>query len=649
MSITLEVLGAAEHEERVRGTLGWLETKAGDWEELTVLESRVKNHAGDFYRKGFSKRGSYLGICLGAAPEVFALKGDVGEFHALLKNGLDVFAPTVRLLDFSVIEQPIELPEAEAEIYGGREIDDNLVMGLLTPRRSRSVVNSRVTVRVRKQPAQKDVEDAFIAALMAWDFDAARQMAADYQLRPAINGDGVSRLNRLGLLREVILGNTASALGFLENCTDKYIQDFPPPQLELAEGLIRRDSELLKQGVLAISKRFSRVWNLKTYATKAKLQQFGSLANMLPAIRRHLLGHHWLLSNWGIALMSLAWDRGMKEAFSDPSLFCEWLPWELCCPEPKPNRSGNTSTGVSRMVKGKGAKLQEREELLAAAKAGDARRVQELVARGVLLDCYDADRLTPLLLAAQAGHVDTVAVLLKAGADVTKTDHDHRTVLGIAADLGSTEMVKMVLATGMSPDGADNPVTPLVRASRRGHVEIMKVLLEAGADPNKESDCRNSSAIADAARMGHLDAVELLLSFGANPNGDLEQGKPALHQAARVGSESMVALLMNHGADPNRLDSMGWAAMHYAAEGGHLKVLGVLIQSGADLNVRTTQGDFAGTTPLMLAVAHPSCVHALLRAGADASLMNRKKQTVMHLAGEGSEARTMIIQHMAGN
>lgn len=645
MSITLEVLGRADLEVQVQGTLDWLKTKADDWEELTVLERRVANHTGDFYRKGFSKRGSYLGSCLRASPQVFALRGDVGEFHALLKSAVEVFSPVVRLLDFSVIEQAIDLPEAKAEIYGGKEIDDNLVLGLLAPVRPRSAAKRTVTVRVRKQPALKDAEDALIAALMAWEFDAARQMAAEYQLRPAIKGD---RVNHMGLLRELILGNNDAAMSFLENCPVRYMSDFPPPQRELAEGLIRDDMALLKQGMLAISTRFHRVWNLKTYTTKAKLQRFGSLENMMPAIRTHLLGHHWLLSNWGVALLSLAWNRGMKEAFSDPDLFCEWLPWELCCPEPKPTRGG-ISAGLRQEVKKKDGKLQHREELIAAAKAGDAKRVQELIAQGVLLDCLDADRLTPLLLAAHAGHVATVVALLEAGADVTRTDHNHRTVLGIAADLGFTEMVKAVLACGVSPDGVDKPVTPLVRASRHGHIEIMKALLEAGADSNKESAYRNSSAIADASRMGHLDAVKLLLSSVADPNGSSENKKPALHEAARTGKPEVAALLLKHGADCNRRDSAGYTALHYAAGEGHLEVLELLTQAGADVNDQTTQGDFAGATPLMLAVEHPKCVQALLRVGADISLMDRKKQTALHLAKEGSESRAFMMQHLVGN
>jgi uncharacterized protein len=110
-----------------------------------------------------------------------------------------------------------------------------------------------------------------------------------------------------------------------------------------------------------------------------------------------------------------------------------------------------------------------------------------------------------------------------------------------------------------------------------------------------------------------------------------------------------VALLLKNGVDCNRRDSVGWTALHCAASGGHLPVLELLVQAGADLDAQTTQGDFAGTTPLMLAVEHPTCVRALLRAGANVGLMDRRKRTAMQLAVEGSEARTMILQHLAGN
>lgn len=78
------------------------------------------------------------------------------------------------------------------------------------------------------------------------------------------------------------------------------------------------------------------------------------------------------------------------------------------------------------------------------------------------------------------------------------------------------------------------------------------------------------SPIIYASRAGHVDIVAHLLSLGANPNRKTKaMGSTALHRAAFAGHEEIVSLLLQHHADPSMKDCDGLTARDKALEGGH--------------------------------------------------------------------------------
>jgi ankyrin repeat protein len=638
MSVTIEVLGKDELQKGIAGLQPWLNQQREKLEPLDQLRELFRAGTSRLYQKGHSERDSFMVLCLNLARMLYATGKPTSEFRGCLQEGVSAFVPVVALFDYTPFEQSIAVPASKAKQYEGREITHDLGEVFLAPSPTLGPGYKTVRVKVRNQPAQLDMEKVLKAALMAWDFEGARKMAADYQLQPASKGD---RVNRFGLLREAILGHQEGALAFLENVTGHYDRDFPPERRELAEGVIRDDARLVRAGLKAISRRFETAWTLKTYCTPAKLRRAGSMENMLPAIRSYLTGHHWLLSEWGIAWMSLAWHRGLKEAFAEPELFCEWLPWELCCPEPIPA----TTKPARSKPKRSADKMMLREKLFAAAAAGDVKTIAELASQGVKLDSFNPDRLTPLLLAARANHVLAVVALIKAKADVTRLDPKGRSILGVAADNGMRELVAAILSCGVKPDLTDKPVTALVRASRRGDVEIMQLLLKAGADPNRISAYGNSSSLTDAASAGHLKAVHLLIEAGADVSQPAGNGQCALHHAANRSDLEMLHLLLGAGANVNAQDYWGWTPLHLAAEKGFPDVVRALIAAGAALDVQNKIGRPAGMTPLMDAVAHPECLKLLLEAGADVSLRNKKRQTVFDLAQERPASLVLLKKY----
>jgi ankyrin repeat protein len=255
--------------------------------------------------------------------------------------------------------------------------------------------------------------------------------------------------------------------------------------------------------------------------------------------------------------------------------------------------------------------------LIVAAELGHTDVVELLLARGAAVDLIRSDHSTALLVAAMVGYDDIVGMLLDAGAYQSSVNDVGSSALTFAAYRSDSELVAMLLDAGADPDPhghhgrLDVPPSPLLVAALSSDVETARLLLDAGADPN------NSTALFDplsAAISGQsLDLIELLLAAGANPDGNGD----ALPLAAAVNAADpdLVRLLLNAGADIDRVPPEGYSALAQAASLGDLGMVRLLIEAGADVDL---QAPSTGWTALHSAAITGSraVVEALLDAGA---------------------------------
>lgn len=132
---------------------------------------------------------------------------------------------------------------------------------------------------------------------------------------------------------------------------------------------------------------------------------------------------------------------------------------------------------------------------------------------------------------------------------------------------------------------------PLLSAVRNGHEAVVKLLLEAGADPNHE-DNQLQSPLVLAARANRESMLKLLLKAGVNPNGKCPNGfasLSALMIAASRGNERIVDLVLASGADAKartaRLPRSGITPIFQATTIGHVSIVRKLLQKGAALDI----------------------------------------------------------------
>lgn len=298
----------------------------------------------------------------------------------------------------------------------------------------------------------------------------------------------------------------------------------------------------------------------------------------------------------------------------------------------------NGDIGTVRQLLDEGRSVHETTEegeslLSLACSAGYYELAQVLLAmranvedRGIKGDC------TPLMEAASGGYVDIVRLLIAHGADVNAQSSAGNTPLHYAACGGHETVVHVLLeAAANVEEHNENGHTPLMEAASAGHVGVASTLLEKGAGINTHSNEFKESALTLACYKGHLDMVKFLLEAGADHEHKTDEMHTALMEACMDGHVDVARLLLNSGAQVNMPIDSFESPLTLAACGGHVELANLLIERGANLEEVNDEG----YTPLMEAAreGHEDMVALLLAHGADINGQTEETQeTALTLA-----------------
>ena len=175
------------------------------------------------------------------------------------------------------------------------------------------------------------------------------------------------------------------------------------------------------------------------------------------------------------------------------------------------------------------------------------------------------------------------------------------------------------------------PMDSLLEACSEGNVVKVKILLAAGADPGVRDVHSERTPLHRAARHGHADVVNTLLAAGADRECRDDTQRTPLHYAAYCGRAEVVNSLLAAGADRECWDDTKMTPLHYAARHGHAEVVSTLVDAGVDRDVQNINGN----TPSHLAAQQgfvQDVYILLLKAGANMLIVNNDNKCAKDIA-----------------
>ena len=153
--------------------------------------------------------------------------------------------------------------------------------------------------------------------------------------------------------------------------------------------------------------------------------------------------------------------------------------------------------------------------------------------------------MTALMKAVKDNDIALVSELIKQGVDVNELDANQDAPLIIAAYKGYTEIVKLLLEAGADVSVVDPGMkaTALHAAAYAGNAEAAKLLIEYKIDMDKQGPYNGYTALHDAVWQNNIETVKVLIEPGANLNIKSNTGKTPLEFAKSRNHREIVALI----------------------------------------------------------------------------------------------------------
>jgi len=320
---------------------------------------------------------------------------------------------------------------------------------------------------------------------------------------------------------------------------------------------------------------------------------------------------------------------------------------------------------IEILIKGKTLEAKWTPLHIAASK-GHLDCAQLILSFGVksVINEKDSKGCTALLMASCNGYSDIVELLLNYNADPSIPVIDGRTPLHYAAHNGNSDIVRLILEARQKPAAElwdDDPLfmknkakcSALHESTIMGDFESTKLLVEAGSDINLTSR-DGSTPLTSAIMRGHIDIIKYLLE---QPDIDILTPTmfgftPLISAASKAQIDIVKLLLRDKDIIQNMLyrDNDGSTALHHACQSiinNPIDTIKVLLDKAkeVDLEEYVDCVDFSGSTPLLSACWHdseylPSIIDLLISYGADPRKENKYGWCCLHVLSQQNSARS---------
>jgi ankyrin repeat protein len=231
------------------------------------------------------------------------------------------------------------------------------------------------------------------------------------------------------------------------------------------------------------------------------------------------------------------------------------------------------SVEVVQFFLDQGMDLQEYGKFGLASYYAQGEMMEYLIDKGV--EAPPERLLSAARIASSAQNYEVYPILLAHGLD-PNGDLEHRKLLDDACLFDAEVAVAALLAYGAKIDGG-----MMLTAVKFSSPQIVKLLLEQGADPNLDS--YGETAIVPAVLYGEFEIIQLLVEHGAKIEFQAEDGwrYTALSDAA-IYSNHILKYLLDQGGEIDFQDDEGNTALMYAVNARHTENVKLLIESGAN-------------------------------------------------------------------
>jgi ankyrin repeat protein len=300
--------------------------------------------------------------------------------------------------------------------------------------------------------------------------------------------------------------------------------------------------------------------------------------------------------------------------------------------------AGRSTSAALEVLVEKGAEVNHSDAngqtpLMWAAARGDIDNIKFLVSKGANVNAMERKGFTPLFFALRSKVTGAAQALVEVGADTHAVLPDGGTsVMAAALVEDNVPFAVSLVVRGMDVNERDGQGRQLIHlAAASGKVELVKLALAKGADPNAMSQppspaaqeqkpilgpAASKLARADgtnappppptpakpplifAAEVGSLDTLKMLVASGAKPTINASDGTTLV--LASAGGGNLDALKYAIGLDPdiNAIGSQGKSIMHYAVSNTDpdvaIPIIQFLVEKGAKLDVKDAHGDTPG-------------------------------------------------------
>lgn len=277
----------------------------------------------------------------------------------------------------------------------------------------------------------------------------------------------------------------------------------------------------------------------------------------------------------------------------------------------------------------------------------DLRIIEALLKEGADVNIRSASGMTPLMYALDrtGGDLQIVQLLINHGVDIHAKDNSGRNAFLYAVKTGNLTIIRRLIHIGARVNTVDNQGQNalIIAVNQRVSPEVMDFLLSCDITLDHQ-DQEGWSALMYAAKLKSRDIIKLLLKAGADVDRQNGAGETALIIAVmNRGNAELIDLFVSYDADVNHIDKNGGFPLHYSLRNRDLTSAGLLVKAGAAVEMHNHKG----MTPLLLEVAsNPAyeVVEFLIQAGADVNTFDKNGMTPLMYAVQTTEdVRTLNL------